>query len=404
MNDPYEPAEDSYFLQKYVPRYATGRVLDMGAGSGIIALTAVQRPEVREVVAVDINEQAVCQLQERVRIERIRKLVVLHSDLFQQVQGHFNIIFFNPPYLPQDKGIEDTALYGGKKGWELINRFCDEVMLHLFPEGKIILLFSSLTDRKKVEEIFAHRLFEFRCLEEQKVAFESLYVYEITRSALLRELERRGIQGATYFAKGKRGLVYKGIADRTVLVKSHFPSKKLSFVAIKAERAESGAQNRAAAEAQWLQELNKLGIGPRFLFSGERYVVYEFVDGIPLEEWLPTADKKEIINVILDVVAQCFAMDQAGVTKEEMHHPFKHILVTDRGKAVLIDFERSARTEKPKNVTQFLEYVIRLQQELGAKDIIVPKEQLRSIAKEYKKSSNPFIVNDVAKALAMGGQ
>ena len=61
MNDMdiYQPAEDSYLLQKFVRRFATGRVIDMGTGSGIQALTAIEVPSVREVVAVDINPKAV---------------------------------------------------------------------------------------------------------------------------------------------------------------------------------------------------------------------------------------------------------------------------------------------------------------------------------------------------------
>ena len=51
----YEPREDSFLLQKYVKKYSKGRVLDMGTGSGIQALTALEKTKC--VVAVDINEE-----------------------------------------------------------------------------------------------------------------------------------------------------------------------------------------------------------------------------------------------------------------------------------------------------------------------------------------------------------
>ncbi len=57
--DIYEPAEDSYLLQEVVREEVHGRVLDVGTGSGIQALSAAKSSRVREVVAVDINPDAV---------------------------------------------------------------------------------------------------------------------------------------------------------------------------------------------------------------------------------------------------------------------------------------------------------------------------------------------------------
>ena len=191
--DIYEPAEDSYLLQRAVKERAWGRVLDMGTGSGIEALGAITRPAVREVVAVDINPDAVARLQEKVCEKKLRKIKVLRSDLFEQVEGSFNTIIFNPPYLPQDKGIEDTTLYGGKKGWELVGRFLKDVARYLFPDGEVLLLFSSLTKKDKIEALIARQLLLWKELAREKVAFEELYVYSLTKSKLLLELERKGI-------------------------------------------------------------------------------------------------------------------------------------------------------------------------------------------------------------------
>ena len=53
----YEPREDSHLLEKHVRRNAFGRVLDMGTGSGIQALSAIKNVNVGEVIAVDINPE-----------------------------------------------------------------------------------------------------------------------------------------------------------------------------------------------------------------------------------------------------------------------------------------------------------------------------------------------------------
>ena len=384
--DVYEPAEDSYLLQKHVRQYAAGRILDVGTGSGIQALAVVSLAGVREVVAVDINEIAIQQLQDHIKKNKLRKIKAIQSDLFENVDGQFNLIIFNPPYLPQDKGIEDSALYGGKKGWELSERFFNEVSRYLFAEGMILFLFSSLTNKEKIEEIISHHLFQFAELERTKLAFEELYVYEIKKSSLLRELEGKGIENIHYVAQGKRGVIYKGAWDKSKLVKSHFPSRRnIITVAIKTKKAESKAEGRIANEAKWLPILNKKGIGPSFQFSGDNYLVYGFVEGEFIIDWIKHHSKEEIKNILREVLEQCFMMDQLRVNKEEMHHPVKHIIVTKDNTPVLIDFERCHETEQPQNVTQFVEFICRLQNELHKKDVVINPKMAREQAKEYKE-------------------
>jgi release factor glutamine methyltransferase len=385
----YEPQEDSFLLQKVLKEYAFGRVLDMGTGSGIQALTAMRFPNVREVVAVDINPEAIAVLKEKVKAEKIRKVTVLAGDLFEQVSGQFNLILFNPPYLPQDKGILDTALYGGKKGWEISARFFEEVSSYLFPEGIILFLFSSHTNKKKIDEILTHHLFEFKEVAQEKMAFEQLYVYEIKKSTLLRVLEKRGIHHIGYHAKGKRGFVYSGMLDKTIFVKKAIPTQKDSTrVAIKVEREDSTAINRIANEVKWLEIVNKESIGPKLLYAGEQYFVMEFVTGVFIEEFISKAHCESAHKVLLHILKQCFILDMMGVSKEEMHHPVKNIIVDSLGQPTLIDFERCTLTEKPQNVTQFVEFICRLSLGLKKKGWAFDVHLLREAAKDYKVEFN----------------
>ncbi len=398
--DVYQPAEDSYLLQKWVQRYAFGRVLDMGTGSGIQALTAVENPNVKEIIAVDINENAVQHVQELVTTQKLRKIKVLQGNLWEPVQGSFHTIILNPPYLPQDKGIEDKSIYGGKKGWELIARFFSRAAEHLFPDGMILLLFSSLTNKAKVEEILFHHLFEFKELERQKMAFEELYVYLATKSDLLRELECKGIRDIQYIAHGHRGEVFRGMMDTTQHIKKYIPKRTFRPVAIKVERKSSLAQQRLENEAKWLALVNQKGIGPKLLFSGERYIVMEFVEGMAFEEWMSDKKCSEIVQMLHAVLEQCFTLDQMHVAKEEMHHPQKHIIITPHGEPVMIDFERCHESEKPQNVTQYIEYICRLRQELAAKGFVVPVEHVRSLAKYYKEQPGKETYHALAKVLS----
>src|SRR3989338_3526424 len=123
----YSPAEDSQLVLKHISEYAIGRILDMGTGSGILAKAAARCKASREVVAADINPEAIANLQLEIQEHQLRKLKAVHSDLFSNIDNEFDLIIFNPPYLPQDvvagKPVQDVAIYGGKKGWEISERF-----------------------------------------------------------------------------------------------------------------------------------------------------------------------------------------------------------------------------------------------------------------------------------------
>ncbi|MBU0456609.1 MAG: methyltransferase [Nanoarchaeota archaeon] len=397
----YQPAEDSYLLQKFVRKYAFGRVLDIGTGSGIQALTAIENPNVKEVIAVDINENVVNRLNDEIKEKKLRKINVLQSDLFENVEGYFNLIIFNPPYLPQDKGIEDVSLYGGKRGWEISERFFNHISKYLFPDGKILFLFSSLTNRTKIEEIINNNLLEYKEIGKEKLAFEELFVYEIFKTPLLRELERKGIENIHYFTQGKRGVIFTGVLDKSKLIKTHFPSKKnLIKVAIKIKRKESKALERIKNEVNWLKVLNNENIGPRLLFYDKEYFVYGFVEGKFILDWIKDNGKEEIKKILIQILEQCFVMDILKVNKEEMHHPLKHIVIDRNNKSVLLDFERCNKTEKPKNVTQFIEFIFRVKKELGAKQIGVDEGDLRKLSMDYKNTYNDITFKNIIKALS----
>ncbi|MAG45256.1 MAG: hypothetical protein CMH63_00595 [Nanoarchaeota archaeon] len=165
----YQPEEDSFMLEKWVKELVKGKVLEVGVGSGILMKAALK--STKKVSGVDIDK-------ENVEFCKKKGLNVKESDLFSNVNGKFDFIIFNPPYLPSEKGEKDYRdLIGGKKGWEIIERFFKDVKKYLEKEGKVLILFSSLTNKKKVDGIIKRNKFEFELLEEKSMFFESLYVY-----------------------------------------------------------------------------------------------------------------------------------------------------------------------------------------------------------------------------------
>ena len=168
----YEPSDDSFLLQKYVKKYASGKVLDIGTGSGIQTLTALENT--KYVLASDINLEAV----KKVRTLGIN---VIKSDLFSSIKGKFDLIIFNPPYLPEDRNEDKESKLNttaGKKGNEIIKRFLKEAKGYLNKNGKILIIFSSLSG--DIIKLFKKYNYNFRLLGEKKLFFEKLYCCLLT--------------------------------------------------------------------------------------------------------------------------------------------------------------------------------------------------------------------------------
>lgn len=162
----YSPAEDTYLLASVLPDDLEGkRCMEIGTGSGYIAEEiAKKNPE--KVTAVDINSEAVKEASERLKDFENTEIFV--SDLFDSVKGKFDVIVFNPPYLPGETSeIGDEEIWsGGKKGREVTERFLERVQDYLTEEGKVYFIVSSLSDLE---------LDGFEVLGSRKLWFETIY-------------------------------------------------------------------------------------------------------------------------------------------------------------------------------------------------------------------------------------
>ena len=181
MAEIYKTSEDSFLmthiLKEKIPsllEHNSGlKFLELGAGSGLHLETA-KSLGVREenIFSVDINFKAVehCKLL---------GFQCVHSDLFEKIEGRFDLIIFNPPYLPEDKKEPESSKIsttGGKNGSEIINRFLKQATNHLADEGKIFLLTSSLT--KGINWLNCKR----KLVAEKNLFFEKLFIWEISKS------------------------------------------------------------------------------------------------------------------------------------------------------------------------------------------------------------------------------
>ncbi len=175
----YQPEDDTYLLLRAALRevHPADRVLEVGTGSGRIAAGIAETGA--RVTGTDINPHAVLAARS-CGIETVR------TDLAAGLAGPFDLIVFNPPYLPTspEDRIDDWleyALDGGPDGRRVIERFARDLGRVLAPYGRVLLLVSSLTDLDAVRELLGSHGFISFVVDQEGCEGEMLYVLRAMR-------------------------------------------------------------------------------------------------------------------------------------------------------------------------------------------------------------------------------
>ncbi len=170
----YEPAEDSFLLADCLKIKNNSKVLDMGTGCGFLAILASKNA--KKVVAVDVNPYALFNTKINLILNAISNVEVRFSDLFSNVNENFDVIIFNPPYLPlKSKDLYDKA-WASENG-KIIMNFLREATNHLNKGGVIYIVLSSLSSTDP--EICGY---EAELLAKKNFLFERLYVYKLKKN------------------------------------------------------------------------------------------------------------------------------------------------------------------------------------------------------------------------------
>ncbi|ADC89007.1 conserved hypothetical protein [Thermocrinis albus DSM 14484] len=179
------------------------------------------------------------------------------------------------------------------------------------------------------------------------------------------------------FNKGWRGYIYTGFWEgRKVAVKvARSPEKEYAI----------------KKEAEILTLLKGLKNFPQILYSGEDFFVYQFIEGLPLQQLsLSPEEKVRIYRKVLDLVV---LLDKMRINRDELQRLDKNLLVGADGEVYLLDFERGQpNATKPHNFTQFLQFL--------RKEGILSQEEAVRIGKLYR--TNPEEACNEVKSLLDG--
>lgn len=151
-------------------------LLDMGTGSGAIAIAILKQIPQSYAVAVDISENALKTATKNAKnMDVIQRFNPLLSDWFDSVTGQFDLIISNPPYIAE-KDIQNLAkevrlydplraLIGGKDGLDFYRKLSDKAANYLKAEGYIAVEIG-YSQEKEVCNLFEKN--GFKCLEMRK--------------------------------------------------------------------------------------------------------------------------------------------------------------------------------------------------------------------------------------------
>lgn len=125
---------------------AGAHVLDLGTGSGALAVVAARHAAAR-VTAVDISRRAVFAARVNARLNGLR-IVVRRGDLTAELgRRRFDLIMANPPYVPVPDGSHtDSRWDAGTSGRDVVDRVCAEVPPLLGAGGTLLMVHSALCD------------------------------------------------------------------------------------------------------------------------------------------------------------------------------------------------------------------------------------------------------------------
>jgi release factor glutamine methyltransferase len=125
------------------------KILDVGTGSGVIALSLAAKFPDAEITATDVSDEALALARENAeRLGLAGRVEFLGSDLLPSVNHGYDLIVANLPYVSEkdretlSREVQhdpEIALFGGEQGDELVRRLINSAPAHLAPGGLLAL-------------------------------------------------------------------------------------------------------------------------------------------------------------------------------------------------------------------------------------------------------------------------
>jgi release factor glutamine methyltransferase len=169
----------SEFMAQNISVRPEDEVLDMGTGSGILAITAAKTA--RRVVAVDINNNAVVCAKENAKRNGADNITFLQGDLFSALSDDikFDVILVHPPFTEgKEEGNNPNGKYNVKKSFA--RQFFKEAREHIRPQGYSQIIYPSYAGMERVLDIAREHGWIMRLYAKKKGLFMTFCIFRGT--------------------------------------------------------------------------------------------------------------------------------------------------------------------------------------------------------------------------------
>lgn len=160
-----KPSFSSRFLIDAMKMTPGARVLDLGAGTGVVGIAA-SLLGAGEVVAVELDCDLISEISTNSVYNQISNIKPLAGDLFAPVYGElFDLILLNPPSTPSlPADCLPLCYFSGESGREILDRALDEFPNYLAPGGVFTFVQSSLANKDYTIQLLRERGHRFEVL------------------------------------------------------------------------------------------------------------------------------------------------------------------------------------------------------------------------------------------------
>jgi release factor glutamine methyltransferase len=179
----YEFSDDSALLLGSAKRFfREGRILEMGSGTGEITLKLASEHPESTFLAAELDEESAREAAKR--LSQLENARCIQTNLFLAIspEEKFDMILFNPPYLPDDPEFRDKALHGGRKGNELTIEFLGQAFQRLNSTGILLFIASTLSYPEEIEFRMQKLSLVFDIVGTKSLFFEKLLVYRAQKA------------------------------------------------------------------------------------------------------------------------------------------------------------------------------------------------------------------------------
>ncbi len=189
----YLPEEDTFTLASALDQWFNEhrplvplKILEVGCGPGFLIIRLAKKHPQHLYFASDVSWEACIHASQNAKINGVLVYIscqnLVKGFIGQAQGGEFNLVFFNPPYLPSDSINQpmhplDIATLGGLGGIEIIKQFLQEIPKVLAEDGQVLLLTTNWNPQEQVREMARQHFRQVIPYYQRKILSERHIVY-----------------------------------------------------------------------------------------------------------------------------------------------------------------------------------------------------------------------------------